>query len=430
MRILFLAHRVPYPPNKGEKLRAFWLLRELAKKHTIDLFCFYDDPEDRKHAHALSPYCHRLYLEQLSFGKSRFRALGAAFRGQPFTSAFFYSPRMRRQVALALRSVSYDQIFVFSSSMAEYAAPAGDLPKVLDLVDVDSDKWRQYAKQSSWPWSWLWRREARLLGAFEARFASEFSRTVLCTDAEARLLRSNAPTGKIAVLENFLDVDAYTPPKGTAPAFIRALQPYLIFSGSMDYRPNVDAVLFFYRDVVPMIRRTIPELRLVVAGRNPHRSVLALKRDTSVTVTGSVSDMRPYLWGASAAVAPMRIARGVQNKILEALAAGIPVITSSPAASALDAELRSLLTVADSPQDLSDAVIRLVRHGFEISSQQQRFLLTRHIETLDLPWKLERLLQDVAESHKRTDVVGHNGEPSISGLSDHSVQYRLHSPTD
>ena len=398
MRILFIAHRVPYPPNKGDKLRALWELRELSRQHTVDLFCFYDDPEDKKHVQGLSQYCNSYYLEEISFLRSRLHSINALLLGQPFTVAFFRSPRMSKEIDSALRSGLYDRIVVFSSSMGKYVDAAENIPRILDLVDVDSDKWRQYAKQSAWPWSWLWRREAKLLGNYESSLVRDFSTTVVCTAAEAQLLRAKAPTGRIEVLQNFLEVDAYDPARGLIPDSLRAWQPYLIFSGSMDYRPNIDAVKFFCADVFPLIHREVPEAHLVIAGRNPDRSVLALQADSAVHVTGSVSDIRPYLWGAAAAVAPMRIARGVQNKILEALASGIPVVSSSGAASALPQTLRNLLIVADTPQAISAATINLLRHGSEIASQDLRETLRTHIDHLDLRSQLERLIADPTRS--------------------------------
>ena len=405
MRILFIAHRVPYPPNKGDKLRAFWELRELSRQHTVDLFCFYDDPEDKKHVKELSQYCNSYYLEELSFLRSRVQSFSALLWGQPFTIAFFRSPRMSREIDSALRSGLYDRIVVFSSSMAKYAEASGNIPRILDLVDVDSDKWLQYANNSSWPWSWLWRREANLLGMYESSLVRDFSTTVVCTAAEAKLLRAKAPTGRIEVLQNFLDAHAYNPARGTIPDSIRAWQPYLVFSGSMDYRPNIDAVKFFCKDVFPLIRREVPEARLVIAGRNPHRSVLALQADSAVLVTGSVSDMRPYLWGAAAAIAPMRIARGVQNKILEALASGIPVVSSSTAAAALPQALSNLLTVADTPQAIAAATIRLLRNRSDTTSQDLRTTLKTYIDHLDLRSQLHRIVADPTESAEKKQEI-------------------------
>jgi sugar transferase (PEP-CTERM/EpsH1 system associated) len=401
MRILYIAHRVPYPPNKGDKLRAFWELRELSRRHTVDLFCFYDDPEDKKHVQELSRYCNSCYLEEISCFRSRLQSIKALLRGQAFTTTFFSSPRMSKQIDLALCSGLYDRIIVFSSSMAKYAESAKHIPRILDLVDVDSDKWLQYAKHGSWPWSWLWRREAKLLGAYESTLVRDFSTTVVCTTAEARLLRAKAPTGRIEVLQNYLDVDAYDPARGTIPASIRALQPYLIFSGSMDYRPNIDAVRLFCGEVFPLIRREVPEVRFVIAGRNPDRSVRALQADAAVHVTGSVFDMKPYLWGAAASVAPLRIARGVQNKIIEALASGVPVVSSSTAAAALPHTLQNLLVIADAPTAISAAAVNLLKHGPKIASQEVRATLRNSMDQLDLSSQLQRLIADPTESTER-----------------------------
>jgi len=392
MRILYIAHRVPYPPNKGDKIRAFWQLRQLSREHAVDLFCFCDDPEDEKHAHDLERYCDRLYVERKSLIWSRVRALYGLLRGQPFSVGFFYSRQLAQRISSALSSLCYDRIVVFSSSMAQYVEGVATIPKVLDLVDVDSDKWRQYADHSSWPLSWLWRRESQLLAMYEARLVKSFSVAVVCTDAEAQLLRKTAHEGEIEVLQNFVDVDRFDPGLGSIPDSIRGLQPYIIFSGSMDYRPNVDAVLFFYREVFPLIRREVPEVRLVIAGRNPDRSVAALSVNPAVNVTGSVADMRPYLWGAAAAVVPLRIARGVQNKILEALAAGIPVVSTTAAAMALSQEMRSLLAIADTPEDISAWVIQWLQKGAHLSSLQLRTNLKNYIDNLDLHSQLQRIL--------------------------------------
>jgi sugar transferase (PEP-CTERM/EpsH1 system associated) len=417
MRILFIVHRVPYPPNKGDKLRAFWELQTLARHHEVDLFCFYDDPEDTKHFHQLSRYCRQCYVEKLPPLRSRVQALFAVLLRQPFSTAFFFSRTMSRRIEAALRSESYDKIFVFSSSMAQYVESVSHNSKILDLVDVDSDKWEQYAKRSRWPWSWLWRAEAERLAAYEASIVQDFSMTLVCTDAEAQLLRSIAPNGRIEVVQNFLDVDEYDPARIPVPELIRSWQPYIIFSGSMDYFPNVDAAGFFYREVFPLIRRELPKARFVIAGRNPHHSIAALRSDPAVQVTGPVTDMKPYLCGASAAVVPMRIARGVQNKILEALAAGVPVVSTSAAACALPMSLRSLLLVADSPVEIAAAVVKLIRQGAEIPQRDLRSGLKDYIEALDLPARLDHLIVNPTDSFAREESVG-----SIAGCDSQAKQ--------
>jgi polysaccharide biosynthesis protein PslH len=399
MRILFLAHRIPFPPNKGEKIRALWELKELSGEHVVDLFCFCDDPEDKKYIEQLCQYCNRCHVEDVSYVWRRLRALFSLLTKQPFSISFFRCRKMARQIDSALRAESYDRIFVFSSSMAQYAEAASHIPRILDLVDVDSDKWLQYARRSAWPASWLWRREGKHLGAYEARLVRDSSVTLVCTEAEAELLRSSAPAGQICVLQNFLDAKQYEIGNNDIPDSIRGWQPYVIFSGSMDYRPNVDAALFFYREVFSLIRREVPKLRFVLAGRNPHRSLAALVSDSAVRVTGSVADMRPYIWGASAAVVPMRIARGVQNKILEALASGVPVVSSTIAAKGLPPALRSLVSEADTPEEISAALVRAVRNERSCCSVNQRrrdirTAFQNYIESLALQSALRRIVLD------------------------------------
>src|SRR5271165_6957859 len=167
MRILFLVHRLPYPPDKGDKIRSFWELRTLAENHEVDLFCFYDDQNDKAYVDELHRYCRECYVEPISKFRSRVRALSSVLRGQPLSTAFFFSPTMARRVDEALRSRHYDLILVFSSSMAQYANHWPNLPRVLDLVDVDSDKWAQYSSYSRGPVSWLWKLESRRLLRYE-----------------------------------------------------------------------------------------------------------------------------------------------------------------------------------------------------------------------------------------------------------------------
>jgi sugar transferase (PEP-CTERM/EpsH1 system associated) len=405
MRILFLAHRLPYPPNKGEKIRSFFELRTLAKNHDLDLFCFYDDAQDKHHIEDLRRFCRSCYVEPISAFGSRVKALCRLVQGQPFSTGFFYSEIMAKRIAETVRSRSYDLIFVFGSSMAQYAEPWPNLPRILDLVDVDSDKWEQYASRTRGLRSWLWQLEGRRLAGYEARLVSSFSNTLVCTSAEARLLRSIAPMGRISVLQNWLDTDYYQPETVPLSEQITALQPYIVFTGSMDYFPNVDAVQFFCREVLPGIRSQVPWLRFVIAGRNASAEVMRLGSSPAIHVTGTVPDIRPYLRGAAAAVAPMRIARGVQNKILEALAMGLPVVASSVAASALPDELAALLMVEDEPALLGARLIESLRDSQE-QLTARRMSVVRYTRSLDLPAQLEYFLGAAVAEHTKTHVSG------------------------
>jgi len=390
MRILFLAHRLPYPPNKGDKIRSFWELTALREHHDVDLFCFYDDPQDRFQVTNLSGYCNSCYAERLSAVSSRVRALYALVRGRSFSAAFFYSRSMARQVASALRSERYDLIFVFGSAMAQYAESCPELPKILDLVDVDSDKWLQYSKHSRGLLSWFWKMEGKRLQRYEATLVQAFSNTLVCTDAEAQLLRSSAPNGRTSVLQNCLDMDYYRPETVLVPEEIRSLQPYVLFTGTMDYFPNVDAVQFFCQEILPLVRARVPQLRFVIAGRNPTATVMRLA-GSYIHVTGTVSDIRPYLRGAAVAVAPMRIARGVQNKILEALAMDVPVVASSAAAGALPQELASLVAAENEPEMLANRIVDYLVSPSERTGTRRK-CVQRYIDDLGLSSQLEKYL--------------------------------------
>jgi sugar transferase (PEP-CTERM/EpsH1 system associated) len=299
---------------------------------------------------------------------------------------------MAKRINQAVESESYHAAFVFGSSMAHFVEPWPQIPTILDLVDVDSDKWSQYSRQSSKALSWLWRLEGKRLEECESNLVQKLANTLVCTDAEASLLRRKAPIGKITVLQNSLDTEYFQPDRVTISEEIRNLQPYVIFTGTMDYFPNVDAVQHFAKDVFPIIRSQLPNARFVIAGRSPSTEVRRLAQDPAIHVTGSIPDIRPYLQGAAVAVAPMRIARGVQNKILEALAMDVPVAASAAAANALPPDLAVLLATETEPRLFADRVVTY------LSNPQNRAGLLRssiksYIDNLDLPSQLEQLLR-------------------------------------
>jgi sugar transferase (PEP-CTERM/EpsH1 system associated) len=399
MRILFLAHRLPYPPNKGDKIRSFAELSALSERHDVDLFCFYDQAEDRQYFDVVRQYCRNLYAEKISWLRSRAQALLALLLGRPFTSAFFHSPTMARRVQEALQTNDYDVVFVFSSSMAPYVESVSDIPIVLDMVDVDSDKWTQYAGSVQPPSSWLWRVEGERLAECEKRWAQDFSLTLLCTRAEAEILRARVPEAAIEAFENRVDLKYFDPTTAEVTPEIRGWQPYVVFTGSMDYFPNIDAVTFFHHEVFPAIQAKVPSAQFVIAGRSPTTAVRKLGHDPSVHVTGTVPDIRPYLLGAAAAVAPLRVARGVQNKILEAMAMGLPIGASQKVAMALPEDLIGAVHVEDDPLRLADFLVQTLLRSHSESRKTSAALLD-YVDKI--PWNdhLDALLLRVVRSFK------------------------------
>jgi len=357
MRILFLVHRVPYPPTKGEKIRAFHELKFLAARHSIDLFCFADSPEEAAEARPLEEFCGHCYIEPLS----RFRrASGAAcslFRGEPLSDGYFFSSKMQHEVQRAFETDHYDLILVYCSSMAQYVPRPAPAPVVIDFVDTDSAKWSQYAHISSFPFSWIYAREARSLARYEKQLVRESAACVVSTRQEAAELQVDGGL-PIEVICN----GVCPPPEDGADMDegIRRLQPYVLFVGTMDYLPNVDAVSYFAEDIFPLVRKSHPELHFVIAGRNPSRQVRRLGLHPNVVVTGAIPDVYSYVLGATAVVAPFRICQGVQNKILEALAAGQPVVSTSRPARAIGARHGETLLIADTAEEFASAVLSLL----------------------------------------------------------------------
>jgi len=257
----------------------------------------------------------------------------------------------------ALAAESYDVIFVYCSSMAQYVPWPLAAPVVMDFVDIDSAKWSQYGKRSRPPLSWVYEREARTLAAHEQKWARVSSSTIVATRQEAALLCGEAiPAAE--VVNNGVEIPAER--EGGIPIKIRGLQPFALFVGTMDYRPNVDAVEYFAEEILPRIRVSHPELKFLIVGRNPTRRVCKLARNPGVVVTGTVPDVEVYLAACTVVVAPFRIAQGIQNKLLEALAVGKPIVSTPGPAAAIAATHGETLLIADTPGKFADAVVALL----------------------------------------------------------------------
>jgi polysaccharide biosynthesis protein PslH len=347
--LLFLVHRLPYPPNKGDKVRSYHLLKHLSARHRVFLGTFVDDPDDLQHLETVRGSCAGMYAARIHPRWTRLRSLAGLLRGESLTQAYYDHAGLRNWVQKIRSESPIDQTIVFSSAMAQYA-PA-DIPMLVDFVDVDSLKWTQYAIAHHWPLSGLYRREGVRLLAFERAVAAKAQRNFFVTPAETELFRSMAPESadKTQALGNGVDAAFFSPDPQRASPYKSDELP-LVFTGAMDYWPNVDAVTWFVSDILPQLRRSWPQLRFHIVGRNPAPAVLALACD-HVKVTGTVADVRPYLQHAAAVVAPLRLARGIQNKILEAMAMERPVVTTPSCAIAIGARQDEELIAAADPAD-------------------------------------------------------------------------------
>ena len=362
--LLFLAHRIPYPPDKGDKIRSFHLLRHLANRYRVHLGTFIDDPRDWRHVATVKEMCGETRFVALRAASARVRSLAALATGEPLTLRYFRSAPLARWVRDLLASRQVQRALVFSSAMAQYVeqAPVDGMRRVLDFVDLDSDKWRQYGERSRGPLRWLYRREAETLLLLERRYAAAFDASLFASDAEARLFAEHAPeaAARAYVVENGVDTE-YFSPQGSYPNPFAADEAALVFTGAMDYWANVDAVVWFAREVFPRLRSEFPLARFYIVGARPVRAVRDLERVPGVKVTGTVPDTRPYLAHARAAVAPLRMARGVQNKVLEAMAMARPVVASRQAVSGISPCAALLEWSADDPEAVAGSLARLLR---------------------------------------------------------------------
>ncbi len=330
--LLFLSHRIPYPPNKGDKIRSFHLLKHLSRSYKVHLGTFIDDEADWKHVEDVKKMCGKCCILPMNPRSSKFRGLSGLVSGKALTIPCYENRVLQAWVDNLMLNLSVERIVVFSSAMAQYVEKFEQALRIMDFVDVDSDKWTQYAKAKAWPLNLLYRREGRLLEAYERKIAGAFDASFFVSPHEADLFKTLAPesSDRIHAYCNGVDADYFSPDRAY-PNPYAAHEQAIVFTGAMDYWPNIDAVKWFAQEVLPLVLTKKPEARFYIVGSNPSRAVTQLASLPGIAVTGRVDDVRPYLAHAMLAVAPLRIARGIQNKVLEAMSMGKPVVATPQA---------------------------------------------------------------------------------------------------
>ena len=358
--ILYLVHRLPYPPNKGDKVRSYNLLKHLATQHRVYLGTFIDDQIDEPHIATVRALCADVHVARLDPRFARILSLSSLLAGEALTLGYYRSSALRSWVNETCQRRHIDTAVIFSSAMAQYLEDQLRIPTIIDFVDVDSAKWTQYAPRHRWPLSWLYRREGTLLLDYERRMAARASRSFFATDNEVALFTQKAPECRVRVqtMGNGVDADYFSTDDTRSSPFPSDELP-VVFTGAMDYLPNVDAATWFASDVLPGLLQRWPAARFYIVGRSPAAEVLALAGDR-IVVTGTVDDVRPYLQHAATVVAPLRIARGIQNKILEAMAMSRPVVASADCAAAVDAVAGQELLTATSPEEYIAAISQVL----------------------------------------------------------------------
>ena len=355
MNILYVCHRFPYPPKRGGKIRPFNMVRHLSSNgHQVTVCSLARSEAEAEEGRGIAPHCAGFEMGMVSNPVQVMRMVARLPSLTPSSMGFFYCPDLQQKVNQLLSSRKWDLIFVHCSSVAQYVAHVRDVPKILDYGDMDSQKWLEYANYKPWPLSWGYRLEGLKMLAAEKRLARSFDMGTATTRAEWETLESYG-TGLVSDwFPNGVDAQFFCPDETVSYD-----RDTISFIGRMDYYPNQEFMFRFCRDVWPRLKAVRPSLKLLIVGADPSPAVWKLAELDGVTVTGSVPDVRPHVRASALMVAPLNIARGTQNKILEAMAMGVPVVTSRVAAGGVDAESEKHFLVAETPDDYARQILRV-----------------------------------------------------------------------
>jgi sugar transferase (PEP-CTERM/EpsH1 system associated) len=355
VRILLICHRVPFPPKRGGKIRPFNIVRHLhAQGHRVTVASLARNETEAEEAAGLRDYCERVVLEVIPDTVAWWRMVARLPSTQPSSFGYFHSPRLRRRVAAELATGGYDLVFAHCSSVAPYVAGTRGMARILDYGDVDSQKWREYSRYRPQPLATGYWLEALKLERTERLLSTGFDLCTCTTRGELDTLRALGVTTPSDWFPNGVDADYFAPDADDYDPDL------LCFVGRMDYFPNQQAVIKFCEAVFPQIRRRNPNARFTIVGADPPEQIRRLGASPGVSVTGSVPDVRPFVRRAALTVAPLEIARGTQNKILESMALGVPVVCSPQASGGVDAVPDEHIRIANSPTLWVEQVTRLL----------------------------------------------------------------------
>ena len=396
MRILFLSQRVPYPPNRGDKITTWRLIERMARQHEVSVVAFAHDEGDEMAAkHLVDKGFDTVVFRHRSL-PARLRSLPLLLTQKPLTLGYYGSRALQAEVDRRMGQT--DLVYAYSSSMGAFML-GHEPPKVMHFAELDSDKWRQYSERTGPPGRWIYRREWKTLLAFERRLAAACRTNVLCTPLEQAVFQRQIPGPSSTVLRNGVDLDHYRPdPDYAEPGRI-------VFTGVMDYLPNVDGCQWFTRRVFLRLLKDYGDVTFDIVGSNPTPEVEELARYPNVRVTGFVPDTRTHLREASISVAPLRIARGIQNKVLEAMAMGLPVVGTTSATQGVEGRPGQDFLLADDEDAFYEAV-----KGLLDRPEEARALGARGRAFVEENYDWERCLAPLDR------ILAGDGNPTVDGI--------------
>jgi sugar transferase (PEP-CTERM/EpsH1 system associated) len=393
MKVLFACHRVPYPPKRGGKIRPHNIIRHLTERgHSVTVASLARTQQEADEAADLKKHCEAALVEVIPDHVAWPRMVAWLATTSPSSFAYFHSPRLAQRVNEALAAGSFDMVFAHCSSAAPYVAWARVGLKVIDYGDMDSQKWREYVAYKPFPLSMGFRLEAAKLERAERLLARQFDLCTCTTRAELQSLRDLGVTTPSDWFPNGVDGAFFAPEKDYDPDLVA-------FIGRMDYYPNRQGVTMFCRDVLPKLRKLRPTARFQIVGAEPPQFIRDLGKLPGVSVTGSVPDVREYITRAALTVAPLAIARGTQNKILESMAMGVPVVCSVEASGGVDAVPGEHLLVAATADDYVAAVSRILESRSErarLAEAGRARVLSHHVWSSSMQ-RLDNIIEDALD---------------------------------
>ncbi len=390
MKILYIAHRIPFPPNKGDKIRSFHSIQYLSKQYEMDLICFVDSKKDFNYKSELQKYCQNVALFPRNKFKNLFRGFLGMFTGKPLSLSLFYDKNFELKIKQWDKEYGYQKIVVFSGQMCQYIV--GKEEKTLvDFCDVDSYKWINYSEKMPFYLKWFFKLEGNRLLKFEKNMSSQCKKSIFITEAELAIFKSLGGTGNFDVLPNGVDYQYFSPGPSSK------IEPYrILFTGAMDYFPNVDGVCWFASKIFPEVLKKFPAAQFIIAGSNPNPKVKELSKNPNIKVTGFVEDMRDEIYKAKIVVVPLRIARGMQNKVLEALSCGKITVAAVEALGGIKGEHKKHLFIAKNEMEFVQSLFMVLENRENLSEMATR---ARELILSDYNWEknLEKSFKGVID---------------------------------
>ena len=399
-KLLYLVHRLPFPPNKGDKISSNNMLNYFSTRWRVHLGTFIDDPDDWQYVDLVREKCEDSCVVDLPKTKRVTGSICGLITGQALSLSYYGNQELQNWVRESIERERPDAVLIFSGVMGRFVKGLlpPDVPVVFDAEDVDSEKWRSYAKSRRWPTSWLYEREANKLLSYEREMAASTHVSIFVSAEEASLFKQLAPESADKVHYRTQGVDsAYFDPQLSFDNPYEAGQKVLVFTGAMDYWPNVEAVKWFCDNVLEAVREKEPSFLFCIVGMKPADEVLQLGRLPGVRVTGGVPDVRPYLFHALAACLPLQLARGIQNKALEAMSMTLPVIATQDALLGIVDYPGTLALVANDAESMTAAALHILDRPRQTNAAGRACVLEHYNWDTNLK-KMERFLIRQGES--------------------------------